>query len=310
MLDRTCAMEGSFGDVAEPTVITNIADLIWKSNAELTQLVDKFASKFSTSVWRDTDGRAEQPLKPGAAEQVNAFKNRLVEESACLKLGPDGLKACAPACFGVAKDKVLTSCEKGRAVTIRFLHAGSRQMICASCAAVKEYMESNGLTTGLLTPQAFAIHWSLHSLCHFPSVQTLIRNEIKRMLSALHQKAIHRSFSFFSFALYGFSFERIGCRLFEAVRNFFEKMTKEQADKFMLSQKLFHATVSGPNQGIIVPFNFITLELVSRAGDCVGLKVAVYFKERDEEHMAVNKWLIGSGAPNSALQDAVDVDAA
>ena len=61
---------------------------------------------------------------------------------------------------------------------------------------------------------------------------------------------------------------------------------------------------------MIVPFNFVIYEKVSRQGDALGIECGFYLKENDEAHEAVNKCLNSANCPNLSLQDAVDADAA
>ena len=97
----------------------------------------------------------------------------------------------------------------------------------------------------------------------------------------------------------------------QAVGKFFEKMSKETIEKFIADGgKLFHATESGPSDCMVLPFNFVFLEKISRQCDATGCKIGFYCQGQDEEFESANKWLIGASAPNAALADAVDATAA
>ena len=93
--------------------------------------------------------------------------------------------------------------------------------------------------------------------------------------------------------------------LLQAVGSFFQRFTKEAVEKFLLTYKLWYATV-GPDNLSVIPFNHVVYEKVSRQCDASGLKCGFYLKLGEDSHESVNKWLNASSAANCSLQDAVD----
>ena len=95
----------------------------------------------------------------------------------------------------------------------------------------------------------------------------------------------------------------------KAVGHFFETMKKETVEKLVKVAPIYHMTCSGPSSAVLMPFNYVFYEKISRAADVIGVKCGFYLKREDEELDCVNRWLNGCNVPNLALQDAVDADA-
>ena len=141
------------GSVTEPLLITGLEN-IFAEKSELSQATKHFNDKFVKSSLRETEGRAELALKGESQAKVIELRNRIILPTAILKLTPAGEKIVGPSAFGIAKGKSQVNQERGRAVTLRWVASGTRQFFCADASKIKEFMETNGLTTGLTTPQA------------------------------------------------------------------------------------------------------------------------------------------------------------
>ena len=93
------------------------------------------------------------------------------------------------------------------------------------------------------------------------------------------------------------------------MKDYFEKLTKDAAEKLLAwGGKLFFATC-GKNEGIVTPFNFIYHERISKATDLTGVRFSVYFKAQDALHQKTHTWLLSCGCPSAILQKASDEDA-
>ena len=152
----SCLFDGALiGELKEPLLITGVSTLWTDNNGCCATAVDNFEKKFVKSALRDSDGRAEQLIKGEAHDALISFRNRLFLESEILKLTKAGGPPLSPAAFGICKDRSQVSTERGRAITMRIMKNGTRTLMTADSMDVKKFMEENGLSSGMVTPQAY-----------------------------------------------------------------------------------------------------------------------------------------------------------
>lgn len=83
-------------------------------------------------------------------------------------------------------------------------------------------------------------------------------------------------------------------------------MGKDQMDKYLAANHSIYVGTVGPKQAIVLPFDCLFCERTGKKADLSGVRVSFYLKADEEEHLAINRWLIGASAPSSLLQLAVD----
>ena len=115
--------------------------------------VQAFWDIFAVSKLKDTKGRGERPLKREEHEIVNTIRGKLFGDAYLLpKVSAN--EQCVPHAFAVLPGPPKVHLERGRSTTIRFLQKGTRQVLATSNEKLKAFMESHGLASTSLTPQA------------------------------------------------------------------------------------------------------------------------------------------------------------
>ena len=93
----------------------------------------------------------------------------------------------------------------------------------------------------------------------------------------------------------------------ESVQSFFKAMSKEVLDKFIgAGNKVYQVTV-GPKEGLLIPFDWVMAESISKAADILGVRFCFYLKTDVDAMEECSKWLTSTRKPNVCLQSAIDV---
>ena len=111
--------------------------------------------KFNVSKLKETKGRAEREIKgPLVAKLLSEVRDKVFLATSILPK-TSAHNDCMPAAFSIVKDKTSPNVERGRSTTLRLTNAGERQLIMTKNSALKAFMESHGLSSGGIGPQAF-----------------------------------------------------------------------------------------------------------------------------------------------------------
>lgn len=113
--------------------------------------------KFNLSKLKETKGRAEREIKGTLSTRLLAdFRDKVVLPTSILQK-TSGHDECKPTAFSVIKDKTSVNVERGRATTMRIIYTGDRQLVMTKNSSLRAFMESNGASSGALTPTAYII---------------------------------------------------------------------------------------------------------------------------------------------------------
>ena len=76
------------------------------------------------------------------------------------------------------------------------------------------------------------------------------------------------------------------------LRDLFKGMSKETIDAFIgAGHKLYHTKVM-PNEGILLPFNWVFAEKIHHNNDVLGLRITFWLKDDETDITAASRWLI------------------
>ena len=76
------------------------------------------------------------------------------------------------------------------------------------------------------------------------------------------------------------------------LRDLFKGMSKETIDAFIgAGHKLYHTTVM-PNEGILLPFNWVFAEKIHSNNDVLGLRITFWLNDDETDITAASRWLI------------------
>lgn len=93
----------------------------------------------------------------------------------------------------------------------------------------------------------------------------------------------------------------------ESVQSFFKSMSKEVLEKFIgVGNKVYMVTV-GPKEGLLIPFDWVMAESISKGVDVLGVRFCFYLKTDVDAMEECSKWLTSTRKPNHFLQSAIDV---
>ncbi|CAK0874664.1 unnamed protein product [Prorocentrum cordatum] len=128
--------------LATPTRVKNVSQ---EDLDALTEMANAFAPKFQSSRLRTTDGRAEKPIKGDAVKNAMSVLHAVVLDSPHLPFEKMHAEL-QPAVFGICKAMETVSIERGRCPSLRVHTQGCRQVVAASCASLRSFMERNGMS--------------------------------------------------------------------------------------------------------------------------------------------------------------------
>ena len=87
-------------------------------------------------------------------------------------------------------------------------------------------------------------------------------------------------------------------------------MNASAMEKYLSAgNQIYHCTSSGPLTAVVMPFDFLFLEMVKGAEPLLGVRTSIFLRADSERLVAVNKFLISCSQTSSLLQLAADEDA-
>jgi len=92
----------------------------------------------------------------------------------------------------------------------------------------------------------------------------------------------------------------------DAITSFVKGFSKTGVDNFLASGFSMYAATVGPNEALILPFDWVFAEKVADSGDVLGIRVAFFLKADEEAMTSVNRWLISSRKQNNYLLNACE----
>ena len=93
----------------------------------------------------------------------------------------------------------------------------------------------------------------------------------------------------------------------ETLRKYLPTMSKDTIQKFQDDGGvLYHATI-GPGDALLLPFDYIFTEKVTKDSDVIGLRLCFWYKSDEKAYGETNRWLIAQKSPSQYLQQAVEL---
>lgn len=93
----------------------------------------------------------------------------------------------------------------------------------------------------------------------------------------------------------------------DQVTSFIKSLSKHNIEQFTATGGKIYCGTVGPNEALVMPFDWVWTERAGDVGDCLGVKIAFFLSSDEEAMISVNRWLISCRKQNQFLLNATEV---
>ena len=88
----------------------------------------------------------------------------------------------------------------------------------------------------------------------------------------------------------------------DAVIGFVKGFSKSGIEGFLGAGMQLYSGTIGPNEMMVLPFDWVFAERVTDSSDVIGLRIAFFLKNDEESMVSVNRWLISARKQNNYFE--------
>ena len=133
----------NLSELPKPLLFKAFSGATTADDGEMYKSISRFQTSFKASNLRETEGRAERPIKKLHIPEAATLFHRIIDQTSYLPF--DKMQAeLGPSIYGNASGLETIGSERGRCACIRFQMAGHRVVVGVRASQLKTFMQNEG----------------------------------------------------------------------------------------------------------------------------------------------------------------------